>query len=437
LKLKIILSFFSCLALLVGALGVTASSSVLAAGAHAFPMTQRYTAVCSVPVGAVHCDAFVFMGPKRKPLVRPKINGPVAGSYGPAQFHIGYNLPCSVGGTSVQALCKKPSSFGKQTIAIVDAYNAPTIQNDLNVYDSYYGLPACTTSNGCFSIVNENGNTSPLPNTDAGWALEISLDVETAHEICQTCKILLVEASTANIDDLGTAVNTAARLGATEISNSYGGSESYDEASSDSYYNHPGIAITVSSGDGGYEDGFGVEYPAASPYVVAVGGTTLNLNSNNTYLGEGVWGDGGLDSIGAGSGCSMYENANSWQASVADWSQTQCGSFRGTADVSADADPYTGAAVYDSTSYQEQSGWFLVGGTSLAAPLIAGVFALAGGTASYANAQRVPYLKFTRANSHDVMSGSNGYCGGSIMCRAAAGYDGPTGLGTPNGIGGF
>ena len=437
LKLKRILPFLSCLALLAGIFGVAVSPSALASNAYPSTTAHQYTAVCSVPARFVHCDALVFTTVRRKPLVQPSIAGPVAGSYGPAQFHIGYHLPCSVGGTSAQAICAKPSSFGKQTIAIVDAYNAPTIQADLNTYDNYYGLPACTTSNGCFSIVNENGKASPLPTTDTGWALEISLDVETAHEICQTCKILLVEASAASIFDLGTAVKTAARLGATEISNSYGGSDFYGEASYDSYYNHPGIAVTVSSGDGGYQDGFGVEYPSSSPYVVAVGGTTLNLNSNNTYLGESVWGDGGFDTAGSGSGCSMYENANAWQTSVADWSQMQCGIKRGTADVSADADPYTGAAVYDSTFYQGQSGWFLVGGTSLASPLIAGVFALAGGTSSYANAQRVPYVKFTSANSHDVTSGSNGYCGGAIVCRAAAGYDGPTGLGTPNGTGGF
>jgi subtilase family serine protease len=399
--------------------------------------THRYTAVCPVAPRFAHCDAYVFTNTQKKPFARPQIAGPVAGSYGPAQFHVGYNLPCSVGGTNMQTICSKPSTFGKQTIAIVDAYNAPTIQADLNTYDSYYGVPACTISNGCFTIANENGKSSPLPMTDTGWALEISLDVETAHEICQTCKILLVEASSASLLDLGTAVNAAVKLGATEISNSYGGSDFSSETSYDRYYTHPGVAVTASSGDSGYLDGYGVEYPAASPYVIAVGGTTLNLNSNNTYLGESVWGDGGSDSAGAGSGCSSYEKVNPWQASVTDWSQTQCGSHRGVADVSADADPYTGAAIYDSTSYSGQSGWFLVGGTSLASPLIAGVFALAGGTASYTNAQQAPYVKFNSFNAHDVVSGSNGYCGGTIECRAATGYDGPTGLGTPNGSGGF
>src|SRR5205085_7206011 len=171
--------------------------------------------------------------------------------YGPVQFHGGYNLPCSVGGTGAQAVCSTPSSFGGQTIAIVDAYDDPTIASDLNTYDNYYKLPTCTTTNGCFTKVNQTGGAS-YPRTDAGWALEIALDVETAHEICQTCRILLVEASSNSNANLAAAVNEAAKLGATEISNSYGGSDSSGETSYDSAYTHAGIAVTASSGDGGY-----------------------------------------------------------------------------------------------------------------------------------------------------------------------------------------
>jgi subtilase family serine protease len=442
LKLKHITLFLSCIILLVlvGVADIAVSPRALASTAPGGPagpsVATSYKPVCSAS-SIVHCEAYVLMNAHRKPLVQPRTSGPVSGSYGPAQFHVGYNLPCSVGEASQQTICAKPASFGGQTIAIVDAYNAPSIQADLNTYDSYYGLPACTIGNGCLKIVNENGQSASVPIRDDSWALEISLDVETSHEICQTCKILLVEASAANYLDLGKAVNTAASLGATEISNSYAGSDAAVETSYDSYYTHPGIAITASSGDSGYYDGYGVGYPAASPKVVAVGGTTLNLNSNNTYLSESVWGNGGMDAPGSGSGCSSYEKANGWQTSVADWSQTRCGSNRGIADISADADPYTGAAVYDSTSYKGQSGWFVVGGTSLASPLIAAVFALAKGTGSYTNAQQVAYVKFKSTNSHDVTTGSNGFCNGSIMCRAATGYDGPTGLGTPNGIGGF
>lgn len=384
--------------------------------------SHYYSHICSgAGTSTVHCHAYVLTDSHNKPLAS---SSPQAGSYGPAQFHVGYNLPCSVGGATEQTTCSS-TSFGGQTIGIVDAYNDPTIQSDLNTYDSQYGLPTCTTSNGCFTIVNQNGKASPLPTSNSGWALEISLDVETAHEICQTCKILLVEASSSSISSLGTAVNTAAHMGATEISNSYGGSDSRSDTSYDTYYNHPGVAVIASSGDSGY----GVEYPAASPYVVAAGGTTLNLTGNNTYGSESAWSDGG-------SGCSAYEKANSWQTGVADWSQTSCGTKRGVADVSADADPSTGAAVYDSTRYEGLSGWFQVGGTSLSSPLIAAVFALADGISSSTNAEQVPYLNFNSTNSHDVTTGSNGSCR-TIMCKAATGYDGPTGLGTPNGTGGF
>lgn len=378
--------------------------------------------VCPGPAaaGTARCHADVVTNSQGVPVTG---TSPLAGSYGPVQFHDGYNLPCSVGGSGAQAICSTPSSFGGQTIGIVDAYDDPTIASDLNTYDTQYGLPACTTSNGCFTKVNQTGGTS-YPKVNSGWALEISLDVETAHEICQTCKILLVEATTNSNSNLAAAVNEAAKLGATEISNSYGGSESSGETSYDSSYNHSGVAVTASSGDSGY----GAQYPAASPYVVAVGGTTLHLTSSNTYSSESVWSSGG-------SGCSSYETANSWQTAVADWSQTGCGTKRGIADVSADADPNTGAAVYDSTRYQGQAGWFQVGGTSLSSPLIASVFALAGGTTA-TNAQQVPYSKFTSSNSHDVTTGSNGSCG-TIMCNATVGYDGPTGLGTPNGTGGF
>jgi subtilase family serine protease len=328
--------------------------------------------------------------------------------YGPTQFHTAYGLPTT--------------STATQTIAIVDAYDDPSIASDLNTYDTTYSLPSCTTSNGCFKKVNQTGGTS-YPGSNSGWDLEIALDVETAHEICQNCKILLVEASSASLSDLNTAENTAARLGATEISNSWGGNE-YSGETTDSTFNHPNIAILVSSGDNGYGQ-FG--YPAASPYVVAVGGTTLRLGANNTYGSESAW-------SGAGSGCSAYEGAQSWQLGVPNWTSTGCGSNRGVADVAADADPNTGAAVYDSVRYQGQKGWFQVGGTSLSSPLVAAVYALAGNAGSVSYAASLPYGH--TSSLHDVTSGSSGSCG-TIMCTATSGYDGPTGLGTPNGLGAF
>jgi subtilase family serine protease len=342
---------------------------------------------------------------------------PLPGAYGPVQFHTAYNLPCSVKGKRPQSVCPAPTSFGGQTIAIVDWHSHPNIEADLATYDQAYGLPACTTSNGCLTIVNEYGQSSPLPAPDQGWGLEISLDVEIAHMICQTCKILLVEA-----DSLLDGVNEAATLGATEISNSYTWGERSDGTSLDLYYNHRGIAVVAATGDSGY----GPAWPADSPSVVAVGGTTLNLGPNGAYGSESAW-------SGAGSGCSLYETANSWQTALANWSQTECGLARGVADVAADADPATGAAVYDSYGY---GGWLQVGGTSLASPLIAGVYALAGGVSPGTNAQSVPYARSSRGSLHDVTIGNTGACG-TIMCTAGSGYDGPTGLGTPNGLGAF
>jgi hypothetical protein len=341
------------------------------------------------------------------PLAAP---GPTG--YGPAEFHTAYALPTAA-----------PTP---QTIAIVDAYDSPTIEEDLALYSSTYGLPACTSANGCFRKVNQSGAEGPYPKADAGWALEIALDVETAHAICQNCKILLLEASSNGFADLDAAVGTAASLGATEISNSYGGPE-FSGETEDVTYDHPGIAITASAGDSGY----GAEYPAASPYVIAVGGTTLQLGSGGGYGSESAWAE-------SGSGCSAHVPASSWQTSDPQWGPTGCGARRGIADVAADANPSTGASVYDTTKYQGQSGWFTVGGTSLSAPLIAAVYALAGGgSADYPSADPYSHQHDSPATLHDVTSGSNGSCGTSTICKGATGYDGPTGVGTPKGIAAF
>ncbi len=235
--------------------------------------------------------------------------------------------------------------------------------------------------------------------------------------ICPNCNILLVEAKSSSYANLGTAVNEAVTLGATAISNSYGGSDSSSDASYDSsYYKHSGVAITASSGD----DGYGVEYPAASQYVTAVGGTSLSTASNSRGWTETAWSD-------AGSGCYGYETKPSWQT------DTGC-SKRTVADVSAVADPNTGVAVYDSTSYEGYVGWLEFGGTSVSSPIIASVYAIAGNDTS------VTYGSYPYAHSsslYDVTSGSNGSCGGSYLCTAGTGYDGPTGLGTPDGTGAF
>ena len=358
-----------------------------------------YKRACAVPAAHLAaCDAQVVTDSAGNPLV----TNTTPRGYGPAQLTGAYSLPATAPGTP--------------TIGIVDAYDDPNIEADLAVYSSNYGLPSCTTANGCFRKVNQSGGTS-YPTADAGWSLEIALDVETAHAICPNCKILLVEATNNSFTNLGTAVNRAVTMGANVVSNSYGGGEFSTETSADTqYFNHPGVVITASSGDGGY----GVEYPAASRYVTAVGGTSLTVNGSNQWVSETAW-------SGAGSGCSAYETKPAWQ--------TDSGCARRTvADVSAVADPNTGASVYDSVTYQGQSGWFQVGGTSLAAPLIAAVYALTGTTGS-ANYGSTPYSH--TSSLHDVTSGSNGSCGSSYLCTAKSGFDGPTGLGTPNGIGGF
>jgi subtilase family serine protease len=327
-------------------------------------------------------------------------NIPNSGSpsgYNPADLRAAYNLPSSTRGSG-------------QTVAIVDAYDDPNAELDLAVYRTHFGLSACTTANGCFRKVNQSGGTS-YPRRNTGWAEEISLDLDMVSAICPLCHILLVEATSSSLPDLGTAVNEAARLGAQEISNSYGGSEFGGEAGYQSYYNHPGIAIIASSGDSGY----GVQFPAASQYVTAVGGTSLSRAGSG--WSETAW-------SGAGSGCSAYIAKPSWQK------DTRC-SRRTVADVSADANPNTGVSVYDS---YRQSGWLIFGGTSVASPVIASVYALAG------NAGSVTYGSYSYSHTgslHDITGGSNGSCGGTYLCTAVAGYDGPTGNGTPNGTGGF
>ncbi|HTY40180.1 MAG TPA: S53 family peptidase [Candidatus Paceibacterota bacterium] len=328
--------------------------------------------------------------------------------YGPTQFLDAYGLT----GTAVS---------GAPLIAIVDAYDHPRIQNDLNNYSATFGiptLPACTgaiknSATPCFQKVNQSGQTRSYPRSNAGWDLEIALDVEAAHATCQNCRVLLVEANSASYTDLLKAVDTATAQGAVVVSGSWGGGEFSGESAYDSHFNKTGVAFTFSAGDSGY----GSSYPAASPYVTAVGGTSLLVNPDNSYLGEQTW-------SGTGSGCSAYETKPAWQ------SDPLC-KKRTIGDVAADADPATGAAVYDSVAYAGQVGWFQVGGTSLSAPLIAAVYAEQG-IPSASRANSLPYSQGTATNLHDITTGTNGSCG-TYLCGAAVGYDGPTGLGSPNG----
>ncbi|HEY8086295.1 MAG TPA: hypothetical protein VIF09_00570, partial [Polyangiaceae bacterium] len=318
--------------------------------------------------------------------------------YSPAQLTAAYNIPAGFGGT----------------VAIVDAYDNPNAESDLAVYRSTFGLPPCTTANGCFKKVNQNGAASPLPAADPGWAPEIALDLDMASAGCPSCKILLVEGNTASFGDLGTAVNRAATMGATVISNSYSGADSAASPTYDSlYYNHPGIAITASTGDNGSYTGHTPGYPAAGAHVIAVGGTHLVTASTFRGWTESAW-------TGSGAGCSQYVSKPSWQT------DTGCAG-RTVGDVSAVADPGTGVAVYD--TYGSFTGWTQFGGTSASAPLVAAILADTGHGSINAG-----WLYAHPGFLNDVTTGGSGSgtCTPPYLCNAGVGYDGPTGLGTPN-----
>jgi subtilase family serine protease len=321
--------------------------------------------------------------------------------------------PGGLNPADIQSAYKLTGAASTSTVAVVDAYDDPTAEADLAVYRSTFGLPACTTANGCFRKVNQSGG-SALPRKDAGWAAEISLDLDMVSATCPSCKILLVEANSNSFANLGTAVNYAAgQPGVAAISNSYSGSDT----AQNNNYNHPGIAITASTGDSGY----GVGSPASFDSVVAVGGTSLT-KAAGTARGwtETAW-------SGAGSGCSTLNAKPSWQTAA-----TQC-SGKALADVSAVADPQTGVSVYDTTRYQGSSGWLVFGGTSASSPIIGAVYALGGNLAGYP----ASYTWSHSSSLFDVTSGSNSNCPTAVWCHAGVGWDGPTGLGTPNGTGAF
>ncbi|MEU1090793.1 carboxypeptidase regulatory-like domain-containing protein [Streptomyces sp. NPDC005892] len=332
--------------------------------------------------------------------------------YGPADLQSAYNLPTG-GGEG-------------RTIAVVVAFDNPTAESDLAVYRSQYGLPECTTANGCFRKIDQRGGTD-YPEPDPEWAGEASLDLDMVSASASAAHILLVEADSTAFEDLFAAVDQAVAQGAQYVSNSYGSDYSsaaggeYPEQTTqfDTHYNHPGVVMVASSGDRGY----GVGYPAVSQFVTAVGGTTLRRNAT-TARGwtESVW----SNSLGApGSGCSAYEPKPGFQT------DTGCDK-RSVTDVSAVADAATGVAVYQTYGY---NGWAVMGGTSASAPIITGVYASAGVPAKDTYPNSYPYFKPSALN--DVTGGANGTCEPDYLCTAGAGYDGPTGLGSPNGLDAF
>lgn len=381
----------------------TAGAATTSAPAHshaAIPNVSRQVTTkhaCSAPLraGGPVCFALIRTDIAQ---VRADALSPDAtpSGYGPSDLRSAYNI----GGASA-------SNGGGATVAVMEAADDPNLESDLGTYRAQYGLPACTTANGCFSKVNGSGQQGNYPPGDTGWGGEASLDVDMVSAICPNCHILVVESQ-----DLEGAQNVAVSLGAHFISNSWGTGDGSGDASADGDFNHAGVVDVASSGDSGY----GVSYPASSQYVVAAGGTSLNRASNARGWSETAW-------SGAGAGCSSWESKPSWQT------DSGCGN-RTVADVSAIADPGTGVAFYDTYG---SGGWGVVGGTSVSSPIIASVFALAGAPSSAAAS--VLYAHAGALN--DVTSGSDGSCSPSYLCTAQSGYDGPTGLGTPNGLGAF
>lgn len=394
--LAVSIAFLIPTGLATAATGQDAGAAAAAAGsANGAVHSQRVCA--AVPVGYAACDARVVTDANLTPLATKSYSG----GYQPSQLQAAYGLTGMTAST---------------TVAIVDAYASPNAAADLTAYRTQFKIGGTRT----LSQFNQTGGPITTVRGNTGWGQEEMLDLEMISAICPACNIIYVGANSASFADLATAVDMAASLHASVISNSYGGSEFSTEATIASHYNHPGVAITVSSGDSGY----GVQIPAAFNTVTAVGGTTLTLKADGlTRDSETVW-------SGAGSGCSAYIAKPSWQV------DTACGN-RTVADVAAVADPYTGVAVYDSYGSRRGFNWFVFGGTSVAAPIIGAVYALSGNTAG--NPLSLPpsvpaILAYTNAGSlYPVVSGSNGTCGGSYLCTGGSGYDGPTGNGTPDG----
>jgi hypothetical protein len=337
-----------------------------------------------------------------------------------ADLQEAYNLPSGLLG-------------GRQTIAVVNPFDYPTAEQDLAVYREANGLPPCGEEFRCLRKFDQRGGTD-YPRGDPGWAATAAIQLQMATAACPNCQLLLVEADTATFNDLAAAVDTAAGLGADVISNGYRGFEFPGVPELAAHYDHPGVVITAPSGNLGFAgESLGAagmrEYaPAVFSTVVAVGGTTLARDDNARGWSETAWGfQGGAGWSGSDSGCSVYVAKPRWQF------DRLCGDRRTVNDVAAVADQRTPVAIYDSFGYP---GWIEAAGTSVSAALIAGVYALAS------DAGPVDPARHLYANARelfDITSGSTGHCGGRDhpLCTAVPGYDGPTGLGTPNGIGAF
>jgi len=381
-------------AMLLAAVTVAVPASVAAAAP-----TTRTACAQAAPM---HARCLAVVRPGAVPLAAT--DAAVPAGFGPADLQAAYKLPVGRG--------------AGQTIALVDAYDDPTAEADLATYRATYGLPPCTTANGCFRKLNQAGKPGPYPPADGGWAVETSLDLDMVSASCALCDILLVEGNSSLVSDLAASVDTAVKQGGDVVSNSYGLAEFNGMQTFARHYKHSGHVIVASSGDAGFT---AAQFPAVTPGVLAVGGTSLVAADNARGWSESAW-------SGAGSGCSAYIKKPAYQT------DDHC-SMRTIADVSAVADPNTGVAVYDTTPnpFGIPPGWLIVGGTSASSPFVAGVIGLAGNASTYD-----PSDSYANTSAlFDAVGGSNGFCGGDYICTGTVGYDGPTGLGTPNGIGAF
>ena len=361
-----------------------------------------HRAVCGRVVGLVaRCHAHVVTDAAGRAIEGKGRDERVAG-YGPPDLHQAYNITTSGSSSTI--------------VAIVDAFGYDNAEADLQVYRANFGLPDCTTANGCFKKLNQKGKAKKYPDQDIGWAQESALDMDMVSAMCPNCKIILIEANSNSFKNLAKAAAEAGKLGAHVISNSYGGTDSKGAKKFDPDYAQAGVAVTASTGDHGFAAG--PQYPATSPGVIAVGGTRMTRDANSSRgFDEVAW-------TGAGSGCSTVFDKPTWQT------DTGC-TKRMEADVSAVADPSTGVAIYGPHT-NGVSGWQVFGGTSVAAPLIGGIYGNNGGTVNAASG-----LYANTASLNDIVSGSNGTCTPTYFCTAGPGYDGPTGLGTPNGLTAF
>jgi subtilase family serine protease len=409
------------------------SRIAIAAGA---ALTVAGTLTAAVPAAAAAAPSMRRACPVVRPdtprcltLYAPQtaVNRALAEQAAGTRVPAALTTPKGVGATTIESAYKLPVTRGGkgQTVAIVDAFSTPHLASDLATYRKQYGLPPCTTASGCLRIVNEQGKPSPLPRPDPfGWGVEETLDVSMVSAACPLCKIIVVEGTQNTFADLATAEDTAVSMGAQVVSNSYGARENGFTQVEAKHYIHPGHVIVASSGDFGYT---AAQFPANLASVTAVGGTKLVRSSHARGWKETVWND---NNGATGSGCSAYVAKPSWQH------DTHCPG-RTSADVAAVA---TNIALYD-TSLPGFGPWLTIGGTSASAPLIAGVYGLAGNASTVA-----PGFEYAHASAlFDVTQGNNDWfnrgrgasCGFDYLCVAKKGYDAPTGLGTPNGTGAF